>query len=36
MVVDFVMGMIMANDVGSNNFEEVNVIIVGGNYGWVL
>ncbi|KGE87720.1 MAG: PQQ-dependent sugar dehydrogenase [Phaeodactylibacter xiamenensis] len=36
MAVDPVTGTIMANDVGSNNFEEVNAIIAGGNYGWAL
>ncbi len=36
MAADPATGRIMANDVGSNDYEEVNEIQAGGNYGWSL
>ncbi len=32
--IDPVTGMIIVGDVGEGDFEEVNMIVAGGNYGW--
>ncbi|MGZ5543980.1 MAG: PQQ-dependent sugar dehydrogenase, partial [Limisphaerales bacterium] len=33
---DFVTGDLIEADVGQNNIEEINRIIIGGNYGWAI